>query len=90
MGFIQPPQLMAWVFGGALRGAGDTKSVFYISAFTNWAVRTLFSVLAIRAWGMGLYSVYVVMSVEIIIRLGMLYLRYRSGKWKTTLQEKAA
>lgn len=90
MGFIQPPQLMAWVFGGALRGAGDTKSVFYISAFTNWAVRTLFSVLAIRAWGMGLYSIYVVMSVEIIIRLGMLYLRYRSGKWKTTLQEKAA
>ena len=86
MGIIQPPQLMAWVYGGALRGAGDTKSVFYISAFTNWAIRTLFSVLAIRAWGLGLYSVFVVMSVEIFIRLALLFLRYRSGKWKNTLQ----
>ncbi len=87
MGFIQAPQLMGWVFGGALRGAGDTKSVFYITAFTNWAIRTLFSVLAIRVWHMGLYSTYVVMSVEILIRMFLLYLRYRSGKWQHTLQK---
>ena len=84
--FIQPPQLMAWVFGGALRGAGDTKSVFYITAFTNWAIRTLFSVLAIRVWGFGLYSTMVVMCIEIGIRMFLLFLRYRSGKWKHTLQ----
>ena len=86
MGFIQVPQLMAWVYGGALRGAGDTKSVFYIGAVTNWGIRTLFSVLAIRAWGFGLYATYVVMSAEILVRLFLLFLRYRSGKWKTTMQ----
>jgi len=87
MGIIQIPQLMAWVFGGALRGAGDTRSIFYITAATNWGVRTLFSVLAIRVLHMDLYATYVVMTAEILARLALLYLRYRSGKWKTTLQK---
>ena len=87
MGLIQAPQLMAWVFGGALRGAGDTKSIFYISAATNWGIRTLFSVLAIRMFHMGLYATYVVMSVEILVRMFLLYLRYRSGKWMNTMQK---
>lgn len=86
MGFIQPPQLMAWVYGGALRGAGDTKSVFYIGAVTNWGIRTLFSVLAIRVFHLDLFSTYVVMTVEILVRLVLLYFRYRSGKWKTIMQ----
>ena len=87
MGLIQVPQLMGWVFGGALRGAGDTKSVFYITAATNWGVRTLFSVLAIRVFHLGLYSTYIVMSVEILVRMFLLYLRYRSGKWMNTMQK---
>lgn len=86
MGFIQPPQLMAWVYGGALRGAGDTKSVFYIGAATNWGVRTLFSVLAIRVFHMDLFATYVVMTAEIFVRLFLLFLRYRSGKWKSIMQ----
>ena len=86
MGFIQAPQLMAWVYGGALRGAGDTKSIFYISASTNWGIRTLFSVLAIRVFHLDLFSTFVVMTIEIFVRLFLLYLRYRSGKWKTIMQ----
>ena len=86
MAFIQPPQLAAWVFGGALRGAGDTKSIFYITAATNWGIRTLFSVLAIRVFHMDLFSTYVVMTVEIFVRLLFLYLRYHSGKWKTIMK----
>ena len=87
MALIQPPQLMAWVYGGALRGAGDTKSIFYIGAFTNWGIRTLFSVLAIRVFHLDLYAAFVFMSVEILVRLLLLYLRYRSGKWKTIMQK---
>lgn len=86
MAFIQPPQLMAWVFGGALRGAGDTKSIFYITAATNWGIRTLFAVLAIRVFHLGLFASYVTVTVEVLVRLLLLYLRYRSGKWKTIMQ----
>lgn len=90
LAFIQPPQLMAWVYGGALRGAGDTKSVFYIGAATNWGVRTLFSVLAIRVLHMPLFAIYVVMCAEILIRLLLVWLRYRSGKWQTVMKKAEA
>ncbi len=79
---IQIPQMAAWVFGGLLRGAGDTKIIFYITASTNWGIRTLFSVLVIRAFHMDLIATIWVMCAEILVRLFLLYLRYRSGKWE--------
>lgn len=83
--FMQIPQVAAWIFSGVLRGAGDTKFNFYITAATNWGIRTLWSVLAIRVFHLGLFSTQVVMLVEIIVRLFLLYLRYRTGKWKYVL-----
>ena len=85
---VQIPQMAAWVFGGLLRGAGDTKIIFYITAATNWGIRTLFSVLVIRLFHMDLIATIWVMCIEILIRLLFLYLRYRSGKWKTVMDRK--
>ena len=85
---IQIPQMIAWVFGGLLRGAGDTKIIFYISASTNWGIRTLFSVLVIRLFHMDLIATVWVMCIEILIRLVLLYLRYRSGKWEHIMDKK--
>ncbi len=85
--FMQVPQVIAWTFSGVLRGAGDTKYNFYITAATNWLIRTLFSVLAIRVWGLGLFEVQIVIFAEILTRMVLLYLRYRTGKWKTIMQE---
>jgi len=79
---IQVPQVITWVYSGALQGAGDTKSIFYISAGTNWFIRTLFSVLLIRVFHLGLIEVHYVTSVECLARLLFTWLRYRSGKWK--------
>ncbi|MCI8633643.1 MAG: MATE family efflux transporter [Lachnospiraceae bacterium] len=90
MALIQPIQVAAWIFSGVLRGSGDTSVNFYISAATNWGIRTLFSVLAIRAFGLDLYATYIVMMVEIAARLLLLYLRYRTGKWKTVMTKMAA
>jgi Na+-driven multidrug efflux pump len=83
---IQVPQMAAWVFAGLLRGSGDTKVCFYITASTNWGVRTLFSVIAVRLFNLPLIAVVYVMCVEILIRLAVLYLRYKSGKWKTAME----
>lgn len=85
--FMQIPQVAAWIFSGVLRGAGDTKFNFYITAATNWSIRTLWSVLAIRVFHFGLFSTQVVMLVEIVVRLMLLYLRYRTGKWKYVLEK---
>ena len=84
---IQVPQVAAWIFGGLLRGAGDTKIIFYISASTNWGIRTLFSVLVIRLFHMDLIATIWVMCIEILVRLVLLYLRYKSGKWKTIMNK---
>lgn len=90
MALIQAVQVAAWIFSGVLRGSGDTSVNFYISAATNWGIRTLFSVLAIRAFGLDLYATYIVMMVEIVVRLLLLYLRYRTGKWKTIMNKMEA
>lgn len=82
LAIIQPIQMAAWIFSGVLRGSGDTKSVFYVNAATNWGVRTLGSVLAIRYFNCGIYSAQVFLCVEITVRLICMYLRYRTGKWK--------
>lgn len=85
--FMQPPQVAGWIYSGVLRGAGDTKFNFYITASTNWAIRTLWSVLCIRAFGMGLVATQFVTLAEILVRTALFYARYRTGKWKTILDK---
>ncbi|MCR4712352.1 MAG: MATE family efflux transporter [Clostridia bacterium] len=81
VGFLQVPQVLCWVLGGALRGAGDTKYNFYITAATNWGIRTLFSIIAIRVLGMQLVAIAYICIIEGVVRLALLYVRYRRGKW---------
>ena len=80
--FLQPLQVACWIFQGVLRGSGDTKVSFYITAGTTWLVRTLWSILCIRVFGLGLVAIQVVTIFENIARLSLLTMRYRSGKWK--------
>ncbi len=80
---MQPPQVVCWVLAGALRGAGDTKVSFYITAATQWGIRTLFSILLVLVFHLGLYEVQFAILAEEIVRLVLLVLRYKGGKWKT-------
>ncbi|MBQ4050668.1 MAG: MATE family efflux transporter [Oscillospiraceae bacterium] len=82
---IQVPQVIGWIYSGALRGAGDTKSIFYINAAANWGIRTAGLLIAIRVLHLQLTTAYIVVAVEITVRAVLFYLRYRSGKWKTVL-----
>ncbi len=82
MAFIQIPQAICWIYTGGLRGAGDTKVVFYITAATTWGVRTIWSIVLIRYFHMGVLAVHWVMVAEIMVRLLLVYLRYRGGKWR--------
>lgn len=82
LAFIQPIQASAWIYSGVLRGSGDTKSIFYINAATNWLIRTLGSVIAIRFFGGTVYSAQIFLCIEITVRLACVYLRYKGGKWQ--------
>ena len=82
LAFIQPIQASSWIYSGVLRGSGDTKSIFYINAATNWLIRTLGFVIAIRFFGGTVYSAQIFLCIEITVRLACVYLRYKGGKWQ--------
>lgn len=84
---IQVPQVIGWIYSGALCGSGDTGSIFYINAATNWGIRTLGMLLGIRVFGLALEQIYIVVGVEITLRMFLFYFRYKSGRWKTMIKE---
>lgn len=88
MAVIQIPQMIAWTLAGMLRGAGDTKSGFIITAATNWCIRALFAVLLVRVFHQNLVAYCYVIDIEIMVRLLLMFLRYKSGKWKTIMDKK--
>lgn len=83
---VQPIQAMAWIFGGALRGAGDTKWPFYITAICNWCIRTLGVVICIYVFHLSLPATIVCMCLDNTARCIWMWLRFRAGHWKTALQ----
>lgn len=82
---IQVPQVIGWIFSGALRGAGDTRAIFLINASTSWGFHVPCLILSIRVFGLNLVQAYWVICAEIVIRMVVYWLRYRGGKWKNTV-----
>lgn len=84
--FIQPIQVTAWILAGALRGAGDTKWPFYITAVCNWGIRTLGAYLCIRVFHLGLPEAVLCACADCVVRALMTYFRFRTGKWQHALR----
>jgi len=87
--FVQPVQVIAWILAGALRGAGDTKWPFYITAAGNWFIRALGASLCIHVFGMGLPEAVFCMCLDQAARAICMFLRFRTGKWMHVIKEKA-
>ena len=88
--FIQPIQTSAWIFAGALRGAGDTKWPFYITAVCNWGIRTVGVYLCIRVFHLGLPEAVICMCADNAVRCVWTGLRFHGRKWENALQQKRA
>ena len=84
--FIQPIQVTAWILAGALRGAGDTKWPFYITAICNWGIRTMGAYLCIRVFHLGLPEAVLCACADCVVRALLTYLRFRTGKWQQALK----
>ena len=82
-GFIQSGFAASLIFGGALRGAGDTFAAMAISLSTTLGLRFT-GVIIVGYWlGLGLPAVWCVLAGELFLRGLLMYLRFASGKWKT-------
>ena len=81
-GFIQIGFAACVVFGGALRGAGDTFSAMVISLATILGLR--FTGVILVGWylRLGLVAVWCVLAGELFTRGVLMYFRFASGRWK--------
>lgn len=81
LAFTQPFQTSQFILAGGLRGAGDTKTTAVITTITVLILRPALAFIFIEL-GMGLYGAWLAMAADQLVRALLVYLRYRSGKWK--------
>jgi len=80
-GFIQSGFAAAIIFGGAMRGAGDTKNVLFINLFSTLCVRVVGVLVVVHVFDMGLTGIWVVLSGELFLRGVLMATRFRFGAW---------
>lgn len=80
---LQPFFATQIVFSSALRGAGDTRAMLWISAFSTFLVRVPLCYLIGVHLGYGLNGIWIGLSLEMCVRSTLTTLRFRSGKWKS-------
>lgn len=82
MALAQPGQSTQLILAGALRGAGDTMYPLYASATGIWVFRVIMAYVFVYIFNWGLVGAWVAMVLDQYTRSLIVYLRYRSGKWK--------
>lgn len=80
---IQPLQSSQFILAGALRGAGDTKSIARVTFITVLLVRPGLAILLINLMHWGLEGAWVALVADQLLRSILVLLRYNSGKWKS-------
>ena len=81
--FVQPFQSSQFILSGALRGAGDTKSIAKIIFLTVLLVRPTLALVLINLFSWGLEGAWVALVADQLLRTALVWRRYKSGKWKT-------
>ena len=81
MAVSEPFFAMSVVVAGVLRGAGDSKWPFYITAMGMWGVRLLSLYLLCYTLGLGVYGAWIAMVLDIGTRGIISWWRYKQGNW---------
>jgi putative MATE family efflux protein len=81
-GFIQCGFAAAMVFGGALRGAGDTFYVMLLNSLSVFGIRLFGTIVVARWMHLGLDAVWIVLASELFVRGMLMFGRFVHGGWK--------
>ncbi|HHW49772.1 MAG TPA: MATE family efflux transporter [Clostridiaceae bacterium] len=82
LALAQPGQSTQLTLAGALRGAGDTIYPLFASAIGIWIFRVIIAYIFVHIFKWGLIGAWVALLLDQYTRSAIVYLRYRSGKWK--------
>lgn len=82
---------MCFTYSSAVKGAGDTRFVLYVSLAMSWGVMAIPSYVSWRL-GWGLYVIWTFATAYIMILGVIFFLRFRGGRWKSmrVIEQKAA
>ena len=84
MAFNQIFVAVGFTFSGALRGAGDTRFVVYMTGFCVWVVRLGVSYLLVNVFKTGVVGAWWAMAADWCLRGILSFLWFRAGHWKHT------
>ena len=83
VGLAQIPLAIMFVYSGALRGAGATKTTLKINVFSLWFFRVIPSFVAYKM-GYSIIVIFIIMNMETLIK-GIVYLYiYHQKRWLYT------
>ena len=82
MALAQIPMAAGFIFPGALHGAGDTKSVLYVSTLGVWVVRLGLTFVLVQWLGLGLFGAWVAMACDWYFRGIILAKKFLAGRWR--------
>ena len=70
------------VFSAAVKGAGDTRFVMWVTILVSTCVMVLPIWIGITMFGLGLYGAWFFVTTYILLFSIIFYFRFRGGKWK--------
>ncbi len=71
-----------FIFGGALRGAGDTHAVLLINTCCSWLVAMPGILLIVKVWKPHLAWVWIYLVFCTLLEGTLIFWRFRSGAWR--------
>ncbi len=80
--FSQPAFAASMIFGGALRGAGDTLVVMAINLASILSLRLTFAIAVTKLFHGGLIAIWIVLASELTVRGCLIVIRFLQGGWK--------
>jgi putative MATE family efflux protein len=80
--FEQPTIALTYVFGGALRGAGDTRWPMYVTTVGVWLVRMPLIFLCIRVLQYDVTAAWLITALDFFARSLILWRRFLSNNWQ--------
>ena len=72
---------LAFTVPATFRGAGDSKSVIYISLIVMFTCRIALSYVIADWWNVGVFGTWIAMFIDWFVRSGIYVYRYFSNKW---------
>lgn len=80
--FEQPFSALSIVVPGALRGAGDTTTPFYIALGSMWGVRIVLAYVLGTMLNLGVQGIWLAMLADLAVRGLLLMYRFLKGSWQ--------